>query len=138
MKVFLDSNVVFSICWSGRGKSRSYILYELQKMGFFDIYISQLVHDETRFNLTNKKPEAVLFFEELIRYSTIIPDIAAPAGEDIIAALPDNDRIILSSAVFERMDFFLTGNSKDYEGLYNKKIFRTLVLAPADFLHRKF
>ncbi|MBI4685887.1 MAG: hypothetical protein HY755_11920 [Nitrospirae bacterium] len=138
VKVFLDSNVVFSICWSGKEKSRSYLLYELQKMGFFDIFISRLVHDETKFNLEIKRVEAIPFFEELIRHSTIIPDIASSAGEDEAALLPDNDRIIFSSAVFHRMDFFLTGNRRDYSRLYHKKISRTIVLTPADFLNKRY
>lgn len=138
VKVFPDSNVIFSICWSGKKKSRSYLLYELRKKGFFNIFISQLVHDEARFNLITRKAEAMPFFEELVKHSNIIPDIAASIYEYEIASLPDNDRIIFSSAVFHGMDFFLTGNSRDYSRLYHKKISRTTALAPADFLNKGF
>ncbi len=138
VKVFLDSNVVFSICWSGKEKSRAYLLYELQMMAFFGIYVSQLVHDEARFNLATKKPDALPFFEELMRDTRLVPDAVLSAEGDEVLSLPDNDRIIFSSAVFHEMDFFLTGNSRDYARLYNKKISRTMVLAPAVFLNKDF
>lgn len=63
LKVFLDSNVLFSIAYSGKGKSRSYLLFELQKLGFIDIYISKLVKKETIFNLNRKKPENISFLK---------------------------------------------------------------------------
>jgi hypothetical protein len=33
------------------------------------------------------------------------------------------------------MDFFLTGNEKDFFNLYNHRIDRTLILKPAEFLY---
>jgi len=138
MKVFLDSNVVFSICWSGKEISRSYLLYELQQRGFFHIFISRLVHDETKFNLETKRVEAVPLFEELMLESEMVSDIASSAVSSELPALPDNDRIILSTAVFHRMDFFLTGNSRDYKHIFHKKILQTMVLTPADFLNKRY
>ena len=138
MKVFLDSNVVFSICWSGKERSRSYLLYELQQRGFFHIFISRLVHDETKFNLETKRVEAVPLFEELMLESEMVSDIASSAVSSELPALPDNDRIILSTAVFHRMDFFLTGNSRDYKHIFHKKILQTMVLTPADFLNKRY
>lgn len=138
MKVFLDSNVVFSICWSGKERSRSYLLYELQQRGFFHIFISRLVHDETKFNLETKRVEAVPLFEELMLESEMVSDIASSAVSSELPALPDNDRIILSTAVFHRMDFFLTGNSRDYKHIFHKKILQTMVLTPAYFLNKRY
>ena len=138
MKVFLDSNVVFSICWSGKERSRSYLLYELQQRGFFHIFISRLIHDETKFNLETKKVEAVPLFEELMLESEMVSDIAFSAVSSELAALPDNDRIILSTAVFHRMDFFLTGNSRDYKHIFHKKILQPRALTPADFLNKRY
>jgi hypothetical protein len=36
------------------------------------------------------------------------------------------------------MDFFLTGNDRDFSKLYNQKVARTLILRPADFLYKNF
>lgn len=137
MKVFLDSNVIFSICWSGKGKSRAFLLYELQENGFFHIFISQLVYNETRFNLETRRSEGLPLFEELMRETEIVPNVSVSTNKKELLTLPDNDRIILSTALFHGMDFFLTGNSRDFSGLYHKKIMKTTILTPGDFLNRK-
>jgi predicted nucleic acid-binding protein len=136
--VFLDSNVLFSVAWTGREKSRSAILFELQSVGFVRLFISRLVLEETLFNLREKRPGAIPFVEELLGEVEVVPDLAVE-GEDLRAqGLPENDRLILSTAVAHGMDFFLTGNSKDFRGLYRRRIGRTSVLTPREFLDRQF
>lgn len=135
--VFLDSNVLFSVAWTGREKSRSAILFELQSLGFVRLFISRLVLEETLFNLREKRPEAIPFVEELLGEVEVVPDLAVE-GEDLrVQGLPENDRLILSTAVSQGMDFFLTGNSKDFRGLYQSRIGRTLILSPREFLNRQ-
>jgi predicted nucleic acid-binding protein len=135
--VFLDSNVLFSVAWTGREKSRSAILFELQSLGFVRLFISRLVLEETLFNLREKRPEAIPFVEELLGEVEVVPDLAVE-GEDLrVQGLPENDRLILSTAVSQGMDFFLTGNSKDFRGLYRSRIGRTLILSPREFLNRQ-
>lgn len=135
--VFLDSNVLFSVTWTGREKSRSVILFELQSLGFVRLFISRLVLEETLFNLREKRPEAIPFVEELLGEVEVVPDLAVE-GEDLrVQGLPENDRLILSTAVSQGMDFFLTGNSKDFRGLYQSRIGRTLILSPREFLNRQ-
>lgn len=138
MKVFLDSNVIFSICWSGKEKSRSYLLYELQKEGFFRIFISRLVHNEARYNLETRRSEGLALFKELMRETEMVSDVSAAIDKKEIVSLPDNDRIILSTALFHRMDFFLTGNTRDFCTLYQNKVMKTTVLTPGDFLNKRF
>ena len=137
MKVFLDSNVIFSICWSGKEKFRSFLLYELQKRGFFRIFASQLVYSEAAFNLKTRKPEGMQLFEELMRETELVSDVFAFTNKKELLSLPDNDRIIFSTARFHGMDFFITGNTRDFKHLYHKKILKTTVLTPGDFLNRK-
>lgn len=136
--VFLDSNVLFSVVWTGREKSLSAILFDLQSLGFVRLFISRLVLEETLFNVRGKRPEAIPFVEELLREVQVIPDLAV-AGKDLrVQRLPENDRLILSTAVAHGMDFFLTGNSKDFRSLYRSRIGRTLILTPREFLDRQF
>jgi Predicted nucleic-acid-binding protein, contains PIN domain len=136
--VFLDSNVLFSVAWTGRKKSRSAILFELQSLGFVRLFISRLVLEETLLNLREKRPEAIPFVEELLGEVEVVPDLAVE-GEDLrVQGLPENDRLIFSTAVAHGMDFFLTGNSKDFRGLYRCRIGRTLILTPREFLNRQF
>jgi predicted nucleic acid-binding protein len=138
IKVFLDSNILFSIAYSGKAKSRSYLLFELQEKGVFNIYVSPLVCEEATLNIKLKRPEHRDFLDELIGKTRFVENILIYEDHPQIKNLPQNDRIIFSTAVYYRMDFFLTGNDRDFSELYNQKIDRTLILRPADFLHKNF
>ncbi len=135
--VFLDSNVLFSVVWTGREKSRSAILFELQSLGFIRLFISRLVLEETMSNLRGKRPEAIPFFEELSGEVEVVPDRVVEGEDRRLKELPENDRLILSTAVAHGMDFFLTGNTRDFRGLYRRRFGRTLILTPREFLNRQ-
>jgi len=134
--VFPDSNVLFSVAWTGREKSRSAILFELQSLGFIRLFISRLVLEETISNLRGKRPEAIPFFEELSGEVEVVPDLVVEGGDRRLKELPENDRVIHSTAVAHGMDFFLTGNTRDFRGLYHRRIGRTLILTPREFLNK--
>jgi predicted nucleic acid-binding protein len=138
VKVFLDSNVLFSIAYSGKETSRSYVLYELQRQGYINLYISNLVREEVLFNLQEKRKEAMKLVRELLQTTVVLPDISLDLAAAGISRLPENDRLILGIAVFHEMDYFLTGNIRDFKMYYRNKISRTTVLSPRDFLNRKF
>jgi len=137
LTVFLDSNVLFSIAYSGKDRSRSYLLYELQDAGDIEIYISNLVKEEAIFNIKIKKPAASPFLSTLIRHTTVLEDILVNMNIPI-QMLPDNDKIILSTAIHNGIEYFLTGNERDFRDLYQKRFYRTTVLKPAEFLYRRF
>lgn len=136
LKVFLDSNVIFSAAYSGREKSRSYLFFELQNLNIIKIYISNLVKFESVHNIKIKKPEKLDFLNELLSKADIIEDL--DVYYEFTKTLPENDRIILSSAVYHNIDFFITGNTKDFLTFYNKKLKNTLILTPKDFLELTF
>jgi predicted nucleic acid-binding protein len=136
LKVFLDSNVLFSAAYSGKEKSRSYLFFELQDIGIIEIYISNLVKFESINNIKIKRPEKSNFLNELLSKVIIIEDVYI--YYDDIKSLPENDRIILSSAAYHNIDFFITGNTKDFSPFYNKKLSNTLILTPKNFLERTF
>lgn len=138
IKVFLDSNVIFSIAYTGKDRSRSYLFYELQALGILRVYLSNLVCKEAMFNIRKKKPDAERFLHELIDKSKVLEDIAAGLDSPEFGSLPQNDRIILATAVYNRIEFFVTGNEKDFSGLYRTKILGTTILRPADFLKKNF
>jgi predicted nucleic acid-binding protein len=138
VKVFLDSNVLFSIAYSGKETSRGYILYELQRQGHINLYISNLVREEVLFNLQEKREEALELVRELLQTTVVLPDISLDLAAAGVSRLPENDRLILGTAMYHEMDFFVTGNSRDFKTYYHKKIFKTTILSPRDFLNRKF
>ncbi|MDA8089513.1 MAG: PIN domain-containing protein [Nitrospiraceae bacterium] len=138
IKVFLDSNVVFSIAYTGKERSRSYLIYEIQALGKLKVYLSDLVCKEALFNIRRKKPEAEQDLNLLIRQSKVLVDVAADLKHADIHNLPLNDRIILSTAVYHKTNVFVTGNKKDFNNFYHKKVLGTLILKPADFLNMDF
>jgi len=138
MRVFLDSNVLFSIAYTGKDKSRSYLIYEIQALGMLKVYLSHLVCEEALFNIRRKRPDAEQLLNELIHRSKVLGDIAADLKHAELRKLPQNDRIILSTAVYHKADFFVTGNEKDFKNLYHKRVLGTLILRPVDFLNKDF
>lgn len=138
IKIFLDSNILFSIAYTGKDKSRAYLVYEIQTLGMLKVYLSRLVCQEALFNIRRKKPDAAELLNELIDRSEILGDILADLKHAEVQKLPQNDRIILSTAVYNKMDLFVTGNEKDFKNLYHKRVLGTLILRPVDFLNLNF
>ena len=138
IKVFLDSNVLFSIAYTGKEKSRSYLIYEIQEMGIIKVCFSNLVCEETLFNIWRKKPDSEWLLKELIEKSKIFGDIAAGMKRQEILNLPQNDRIIVTTAIYHKADIFVTSNEKDFRNIYHKKVLNTIILRPIDFLNMKF
>ena len=138
IKVFLDSNVLFSIAYTGKEKSRSFLIYELQVPGVLKVYLSNLVCEEALSNIRRKKPEKEDLLHELIAGSKVLGDIVADLKHSELRKLPLNDRIILSTAVYHKMDVFVTGNDKNFCNLYRTKVLDTLILKPVDFLNLGF
>jgi predicted nucleic acid-binding protein len=135
IKVFLDSNVLFSIAYSGKDKSRSYLIYEIQEMGIIKVCLSNLGCEETLFNIRSKRPDSERLLKELIGKSKILGDIAAGLKHQEIRKLPQNDRIIITTAIYHKADIFVTGNEKDFKNLYHNKVLNTIILRPIDFLN---
>jgi len=138
VRVFLDSNVLFSIAYTGKDRSRSYLIYEIQALGLLTVCLSNLVCKEAFLNIRRKRPEEEQLLAELLDRSQVLEDMAVDLGNAEIRRLPQSDRIILSTAVYHKVDFFLTGNEKDFKGLYRRRVLGTLILKPGDFLQRDF
>ena len=75
IKVFLDSNVLFSIAYTGKEKSRSYLIYEIQALGMVNVSLSSLVCEEALINIRRKKPDGERLLHKLIRKSKILVDV---------------------------------------------------------------
>ena len=68
----------------------------------------------------------------------MLGDIVADLKHAEVNKLSQNDRIILSTAVYHKTDVFVTGNEKDFKNLYHKRVLGTLILRPVDFLNMTF
>ncbi len=138
IKVFLDSNVLFSIAFTGKEKSRSFLIYEIQTLGILRVYLSNLVCEEALSNIRRKKSDAGELLDELITRSKVLEDIVTHLSNPVLGKLPQNDQIILSTAVYHKMDVFVTGNEHHFKHLYRKKVLDTLILKPVEFLNMDF
>ena len=131
LRVFLDSNVWFSALYTNLKGSYPSIIIELAKNKVFDLFISSLVELELRHNVKRKIPDKMVLLEHIIRSAKKVEDIVFEL--DIIKGLPEKDRIILCTAIYHGMDFFITGNTRDFSYLLGSKIGKTLILTPKDF-----
>ena len=138
MKVFLDSNILFSICWSGKEISRTGLFFDLQRQAYIQLFISRLVHDETLFNLQTKRPESVELFNQLVAELTQLQDNFGLTAHPQIMRLPLNDRVIFMTALAHGMEYFITGNRRDFSDLYGQRVGAMLTLKPVDFLNKNF
>jgi predicted nucleic acid-binding protein len=132
--VFLDSNVIFSIAWTGAEHSRAHILFELQQLGKVRLFISPLVMEETLSNISAKKPAALPFLRELLQNATLVPEAVPKVADSRVRILPDNDRMLLQTAIAHGISWFVTGNSRDFQQLYGSRIGNTEIATPRQFL----
>ncbi|MFC1657554.1 putative toxin-antitoxin system toxin component, PIN family [Candidatus Moduliflexota bacterium] len=131
--VFLDSNILFSLCWKNPEESVIGIILELQKMGEVKLVISPLTLEETTANLKAKKPEALSRLQEVVDSCTVVADVLSPLEVD----LPENDLILLSTAIASKVDFFLTGNKADFGPIFGRTFGSTRILTPRAFLSKE-
>ena len=134
-KVFLDSNIIFSIAYSNKINKLNDI-FLLQEYKQIEIFISELVKQEVIRNIQIKKSENLQILKELLLKTKILKNITTDLNYPEITKLPINYKIILTTAISYRMDFFITGNTKDFNPLYFRKIDNTVILKPNDFLNK--
>jgi len=132
--VFLDSNILFSICWSVPENTLLGLLLEFQAAGWVRLLISPLALEEANDNLRRKRPAALPALKKLAASCLTVPD--ADLALDL--KLPEKDGLLLSAAIAARARFFLTGNTADFKALYGRSIKGTRVLTPRAFLGKEY
>lgn len=131
MKVFLDTNIWFSAFY-GSDNCRNIIELHAQKK--IEVAVSRLVVQELTQNLGNKFPQGLKLVADF--FSKFPPEMANDCFEidRKFKNLADiKDLPILLSAYSVKVEYFVTGNIKDFAV---KKIFDKLkikVLTPKDF-----
>lgn len=137
-KVFLDSNIVFSLVYTNDPFKKINLFLFLQKENYINLYISKFVAKEVYTNIQKKIKTKLEKFESLLLEFRILEDVETFLDEIKLIKLPDNDKLILNSAISHKMDYFITGNSKDFNLLYGNYFNGCLVLKPNAFLELKF
>lgn len=132
MKVFLDTNVWFSAFYGSDNCGR---IVELHAQKKIEAVVSKLVVQELTQNLGNKFPQGLKLVADF--FSKFPPEMADDCFEidRKFKNLADvKDLPILLSAYSAQVEYFVTGNIKDFAV---KKIFDKLkikIIRPKDFV----
>ena len=136
LRVFLDSNVWFSALYTDFKGSYPSVILKLAQAGVFDLYYCTLIALELRHNVRKKIPEKEDALNNMLEHVEKLTDVLLDL--EILKKLPEGDHVILSTAVYHRMEVFVTGNTKDFGYLLGERIGKTVILTPEDFCERKY
>jgi len=106
IKVFCDSNIFLSAIYTDFKNSYPSLIIKLAENNFFDIYFSNLVELEVKYNIEKKIPQKIDVSNKLFRKFIRVEDVIIEL--EILNKLPEKDRIILSTAIYYRMDYFIS------------------------------
>lgn len=133
MRVFLDANVLFSAACNEAGNCRA--LFLLPTKAAFAIGSSAYAVEEARRNLEAKRPLQMPVFRHLLEGLAVWGE---PSQQTVAFAttlgLGSKDAPILAAAMESRCSLLITGDRKDFGGLYGNRHRGVLVLPPADAL----
>jgi len=136
LKIFLDSNVWFSALYTDFKGSYPSVILKLSQAGVFDLTYSTLVELELKHNVQKKIPEKEAALDDMLAHARKLTDVLLDL--EILKRLPEGDRIILSTAIYNRVDVFVTGNTRDFRYLLGERIGKTWILTPRSFCERKY
>ncbi len=107
MRVFLDSSVLFSACYSSAGHSRDLIALALR--GEIQLVSSRFVLEETRRNLERKSAQSLVFLDFIL--DNIEIEIVKPTKRQVMATARDveiKDAPIVAAARRGKADILVT------------------------------
>lgn len=136
LKVFLDSNIWFSALYTNFKGSYPSVILKLSQAGIFDLYYTTLVALELRHNVQKKIPEKESALNTMLERAKKLIDVLLDL--EILKRLPEGDRVILSTAIYNRVDAFVTGNTRDFGYLLGERIGKTWILSPRDFCEKRY
>lgn len=130
IRVFIDTNVWFSSLYGSENCQR--IIHAHQE-GTFIAVISPRVLDELVRNVRNKLPQYLHEFQTILVSAP--PEIAPnpmDIPEKLLPFVSPKDLPIFASAAQAGVDYFVTGNIKDFKRNRRKKIGAVTILTPKE------
>ena len=135
LRVFLDSNVLFSGLYSGEGPSGK--ILELYVRGAISVVVSRQVLEEFVRTVRTKLPRALPTLERLL--TSVPPEVVADPPEEQVMQACDvinvMDAPVLAADALAEPDFFVTGDSGYFQD--NPEVVRFggfPVVTPAQFM----
>jgi predicted nucleic acid-binding protein len=114
MRIFLDANVLFSASKEGSNVSRT-VLALFKKA---EILTSEIAHGEARRNLLLKREMWLATFDQLCTKIVIVPTVQL----NLTVTLNHEDLLVLSAAISNRCNYFVTGDKNDFGHLYDTNV----------------
>jgi len=116
VKVFLDSNVLFSTTF---GSEPFLLLWEIARAGKLQLVTSAYCNTEALDNLRHKRPDAVDRYGKLMEIVGEVPD-----GQDKLEwarrFVPNKDAPVLAAAVAAGAEVLVTGDLKHFAVLMDR------------------
>jgi uncharacterized protein len=116
VKVFLDSNVLFSAALGGGPFD---LLWALARTGKISLVTTAYCHTEALDNLARKNPEALAGYAKLMEsVNEVIDDQSKiPWANELV---PEKDAPVLAAAVAADADVLVTGDLKHFTSLMER------------------
>ncbi len=135
MKLFLDANVVFSAAHQESGNAQA--LVALARAGRCVLQASPHALEEARRNLALKSKHYEKRFDDVLAVIERVVEAPAALVEWARAeGLGLKDAPILAAAVQARADLLVTGDRRDFGGLYGRTLRGVQITLPATALER--
>ncbi len=131
-KIFLDSNIWFSAFYHSQNCEKLIKAYKNKRVR---VVISQQVLEESTRNIREKIPHQLSSFQNLILNNppeiVTDPDTIPPKIKNLIS---DEDQPIFISAIMAKVNYFITGNIKDFHVKKLEKITGIKILTPKEIV----
>lgn len=129
-RIFLDTNVWFSSLYGSENCRK--LIQAAREKAFIPV-ISVDVLDELVVNLKRKIPHTFPEFEDMIVH--VAPEVALTPNQipdQVKRAIDTKDQKIFTTALKANIDYFITGNIKDFKRNRRKKIGNITILTPKE------
>ena len=131
-KIFLGSNIWFSAFYHSQNCEKLIKAYKNKRVR---VVISQQVLEESTRNIREKIPHQLSSFQNLILNNppeiVTDPDTIPPKIKNLIS---DEDQPIFISAIMAKVNYFITGNIKDFHVKKLEKITGIKILTPKEIV----
>ena len=126
-RVFLDANILYSVCHGSPGLER---LWDLAEKGACRLPASGYVIDEARRNL--QSPERVRRLDDFLLHMEVV--LEADMRIECPVSLDERDRPVLMAAISAWADYLLTGDKRHFGDYFGQRIAGVEVCLPRKYL----
>ncbi|MDD4984944.1 MAG: putative toxin-antitoxin system toxin component, PIN family [Dehalococcoidales bacterium] len=134
LRVFLDTNVIFSGLYSSQGAPGAILKYFVE--GRISIVVSQQVLEEVIRTIKEKLPEALPALKRLLVNAP--PEVGADPSPEAIQRwareIHPADAAILAAAITAKADYFITGDNHFLENQAIKEKAGLNIVTPSQFM----